>query len=136
MSDDTLTSLIVEAIGRHLAPIIKWLYGVFAAVIAGTAFIVGMVHEDKLSVADIGTWGNSVSFNQPILASRLAKYNTMVSGDSGSPVFLVHDNKLVLVALVTFGGAGRGANISRHIAAINSAMTSLGGNHQLATQTP
>lgn len=92
--------------------------------------------EDKLSVADIGTWGNSVSLNQPILASRLAKYNTMVSGDSGSPVCLVHDNKLVLVALVTFGGAGRGANISRHIAAINSAMTSLGGNHQLTTQTP
>lgn len=59
MSDDTLTSLIVEAIGRHLAPIIKWLYG-----------------------------------------------------------------------------AGRGANISRHIAAINSAMASLGGNHQLTTQTP
>jgi hypothetical protein len=92
--------------------------------------------EDKLFVADIGTWGNSVSLSQPILASRLAKYNPMVSGDSGSPVCLVHDNKLVLVALVTFGGAGRGANISRHIAAINSAMTSLGGNHQLTTQTP
>ncbi len=102
MSDDTLTSLIVEAIGRHLAPIIKWLYGVFAAVIAGTAFIVGMVHDVKQGIHDAAK----------------------------------DDNKLVLVALVTFGGAGRGANISRHIAAINSAMTSLGGNHQLTTQTP
>lgn len=52
MSDDTLTSLIAEAIGRHLAPIIKWLYGVFAAVIAGTAFIVGMVHDVKQGIHD------------------------------------------------------------------------------------
>jgi len=92
--------------------------------------------EDRLSVADIGTWGNSVSLSQPIVASRLVKYQPMVSGDSGSPVCLVHDNRLVLVALVTFGGAGRGANIARHRDAINAAMTALGGGYQLTVLTP
>ena len=92
--------------------------------------------EDRLSVADIGTWGNSVSLSQPIVASRLVKYQPMVSGDSGSPVCLVHDNRLVLVALVTFGGPGRGANIARHRDAINAAMASLGGGYQLTIFTP
>ena len=52
MSDDTLTSIITAAIGRHLAPIIKWLYGVFAAVIAGTAFVVGMVYDVRQGIRD------------------------------------------------------------------------------------
>lgn len=92
--------------------------------------------EDKLSIADIGTWGNSISLSMPITPTRAAKYQAMVSGDSGSPVCLVHDTKLVLVNLVTFGGAGRGSNISRHRDAINAAMTSLGGGYQLTVLTP
>ncbi len=92
--------------------------------------------NDKLSVADIQTWNSSITLTAPILAARSVKYHAMVSGDSGSPVCLIQDNKLVLVALVTYGGAGRGANISRHRDAINAAMTSLGGECQLTVLTP
>lgn len=91
---------------------------------------------DKLSVADIQTWANSITLAAPASNVRSAKYHEMVSGDSGSPVCLIHENKLVLVALVTYGGPGRGANIARHRDAINAVMSSLGGGYQLSVLTP
>jgi hypothetical protein len=44
MSDDTLSRLVTEAIAENLSPLLKWLYGVFASVIIGTAAVVGMVY--------------------------------------------------------------------------------------------
>ncbi len=55
MSDDTLTSLITEAIARNLAPLLKWLYCVFAAVIGGTVFVVGMVYDVRQGIDDAST---------------------------------------------------------------------------------
>jgi len=52
MSDDTLTQLIADAIAAHLAPVVKWLYAVFAGVIVGTVFVVGMVYDVKYSIVD------------------------------------------------------------------------------------
>jgi len=52
MSDDTLSQLIADAIAAHLAPVVKWLYAVFAGVIVGTAFVVGMVYDVKYSIVD------------------------------------------------------------------------------------
>ena len=66
MSDDTLTSLITEAIGHNLSPLIRWLYGVFAAVIVGTAFVVGMVYDVKQGIheaAKDATEAKSASIN-------------------------------------------------------------------------
>ena len=52
MSDDTLTSLVTHAIADHLAPLVKWLYATFAAVIVGTAFVVGMVYDVKAGIEE------------------------------------------------------------------------------------
>ena len=52
MSDDTLTQLVAEAIAQHLSPVVRWLYAVFAAVIVGTAFVVGMVYDVKYGITD------------------------------------------------------------------------------------
>jgi hypothetical protein len=47
MSDETLTHLVTAAIAENLSPLLKWLYGVFLAVVVGTAFVVGMVYDVK-----------------------------------------------------------------------------------------
>lgn len=52
MSDDTLSELVADAIAHNLSPVVKWLYAVFAAVIVGTAFVVGMVYEVKYGIID------------------------------------------------------------------------------------
>ncbi len=52
---------------------------------------------------------------------------TVVGGDSGSPVFFVIDNKMVLLYVNTFGGTGSGADISSWITQINSIMATLQG---------
>lgn len=52
MSDETLTDLVAEAIAHNLSPVVRWLYAVFAAVIVGTAFIVGMVYDVKYGIND------------------------------------------------------------------------------------
>jgi uncharacterized membrane protein (DUF106 family) len=45
MSDETLSRLVIEAIAENLSPLLKWLYGVFASVILGTALLVGIHYE-------------------------------------------------------------------------------------------
>jgi hypothetical protein len=72
---------------------------------------------------------------QPVEAVRLSRFKTIIPGDSGSPVCLVSGNKLVLFTLLSQGGAGRGTFLAAYIAAINAAMTQLGGTEQL-TVTP
>ena len=52
MSDDTLSQLVAESIAHHISPLVRWLYAVFAAVIVGTAFVVGMVYEVKYGITD------------------------------------------------------------------------------------
>lgn len=50
MSDDTLTSLLGEAISKHISPLMKGIYGLLAASIVGTAFVVGMWYDVRYSV--------------------------------------------------------------------------------------
>ncbi len=52
MSDDTLSQLVADAIAANISPLVRWLYAVFAAVIVGTAFVVGMVYEVKFGITD------------------------------------------------------------------------------------
>lgn len=52
MSDDTLSQLVAEAIAQNLKPLMGWAYAVFASVIVGTAFVVGMVYEVRGGIRD------------------------------------------------------------------------------------
>lgn len=63
--------------------------------------------------------------------NRSAFYENFVSGDSGSPQFVFVNGDMVLLTVVTFGGAGAGTSVTAFTAAINAAMTRLGGGYQL-----
>lgn len=79
MSDDTLTSLITEAIGHHFAPILKWLYGVFAVVIAGTAFVVGMVHDVRQGIHDAAKEASEAKGASALNKEALHQHETRIA---------------------------------------------------------
>jgi len=74
---------------------------------------------------------NGVRCQVPTLAARLPFYAPAVSGDSGSPVFLIINNAMVLLGTWYGGGGGSAPFVTAHRAAINAAMTTLGGGYQL-----
>lgn len=75
--------------------------------------------------------GTNVTCQRPEIASRLSYYKDAVSGDSGSPCFLVVNNAMVLLCTWYGGGGGSGPFVTHHRAAINAAMAALGGGYQL-----
>lgn len=79
---------------------------------------------------------NGLSFRHPA-TSRIPAHLTksLVTGDSGNPSFLLVGGELVLIETHTFGGPGAGPFLSgpQVFAAINGAMSKLGGSHQLRT---
>ncbi|MEI7501917.1 MAG: T9SS type A sorting domain-containing protein [Paludibacter sp.] len=65
------------------------------------------------SISSGGGWGIAGFYQQvPTLPNRLALNLTVITGDSGNPVFLVLNNKLVLLGLFTYGGAGSGTSLT------------------------
>lgn len=56
MSDDTLSRLVAEAIAEAIAhrtaAVLKWAYAVLVAIVAGTAWIVAMVHDVRGSIRE------------------------------------------------------------------------------------
>lgn len=76
--------------------------------------------EEKALVSDIlsldsvdsGISGHLYHLQVPSDSFRLAFYEEKVMGDSGNPVFLVMDDQLVLIGLLTFGGAGSGSSMA------------------------
>lgn len=88
----------------------------------------------ELSVADVLVVGGSplrVQMAIPSRTSCMDRFQFMVSGDSGSPVFVIHDSGVLLMSLITVGGPGQGTYLPAYIDAINAAMLQLGGNYQL-----
>jgi hypothetical protein len=83
-----------------------------------------------------GVSGNGISFRHPA-SSRISSHLTknLVTGDSGNPSFLLVGGELVLIETHTTGGPGAGPFLSAPpvFAAINAAMSKLGGGHQLRT---
>lgn len=67
----------------------------------------------------------------PTDATRLTFHENIVSGDSGNPFCLIVNGALVL--LFTWLGVTGGSSFRYHAAAVNSAMTTLGGGYQLTT---
>jgi hypothetical protein len=94
--------------------------------------------EEKALVTDLssitsaaGNYGAMASFSAPADAKRLEFYEEKVGGDSSNPACMIVNGQLVVLTCWTFGGAGSGTSVVYHKAAINSAMTSLGGGYQL-----
>lgn len=73
----------------------------------------------------------NVNCQRPEIFSRNTFYKDAISGDSGSPCFLIVNNKMVLLCCWYGGGGGSGPFLTHHRAAINAAMTALGGGYQL-----
>ena len=55
----------------------------------------------------------------PTDSKRRIFHESKIKGDSGNPAFLIFNGKLVLMTVWTFGGAGGGTPIAKHIADIN-----------------
>ena len=86
--------------------------------------------QQKLAVHELHSLTiYSAYLQQPLGATRAGFHVPAVSGDSGSPLFLVVNGEMVLMA--TLYSSGSGPFVTAHRAAINAAMTSLGGSYQL-----
>jgi hypothetical protein len=106
--------------------------------IPSIAFAVPTLYTDQQEKALVSHLDKDLSasliwFSVPAetYTSRLALYETVVGGDSGNPIFLIINNELVLLTCWYYGGSGGGPNILTNKAAINAAMTTLGGGYQL-----
>lgn len=88
--------------------------------------------EEKALVTDLYDLDGFASFIQPCsCAFRLSFFEDIILGDSGNPAFLIINNEAVIITIWTYGGSGRGTNISYHKDTINQLMLSLGGGYQL-----
>lgn len=67
----------------------------------------------------------------PSISNRLSFFESIVTGDSGSPAFLIINNELVIITVWTFGGAGGGTSLLYFKNDINDMMNTLGGGYQL-----
>jgi hypothetical protein len=86
--------------------------------------------ESKLLVRDWTSYAaGTITHANSTAAIRLPLTETITGGDSGSPVFLLLNNELVLLGS-HFGSTSFEA-ISDQYLAINTAMTTLGGGYQL-----
>lgn len=93
--------------------------------------------EEKLLVGvvsyiDQGA-GANCQFERPTAAPYSAWSERLIGGDSGNPGCLIVNGQLVILTCWARAGltTGNGPSVSGHRAAINAAMTSLGGGYQL-----
>ncbi len=77
---------------------------------------IGFDQEEKALIID---WANGGRMRTPTDSKRRISHESKIKGDSGNPAFLIFNGKLVLMTVWTFGGAGGGTPIAKHIADIN-----------------
>jgi len=70
-------------------------------------------------------------WRQPSKTNRLSFFESIITGDSGSPAFLIINDELVLITVWTFGGAGGGTSLLYFKDNINDIMAILGGGYSL-----
>lgn len=87
--------------------------------------------EEKALISDLYSLNTSAGCLVPTDATRLSFFENFIIGDSGNPVFLIINGQLVLITVLTFGGAGSGTSIVYHKDAINTMMATLGGGYSL-----
>lgn len=92
--------------------------------------------EEKALVTDLraidsGFYAGKVGLAAPTEPQRLAFYEPKILHDSGNPVCAIVEDELVLLAVLTSGGAGSGTNLSAEIDTLNSMMLALGSAYQV-----
>jgi hypothetical protein len=85
--------------------------------------------EKNALVHDLNYISSTVNFIKPIVNNRINFYETVISGDSGSPVFLIINDELVLLCTLTYPDAG--TFVTQRKGVINTIMSQLGGGYQL-----
>tara|TARA_R110001599_G_scaffold302465_1_gene508175 strand:- start:940 stop:3318 length:2379 start_codon:yes stop_codon:yes gene_type:complete len=77
---------------------------------------IGFDQEEKALIID---WANGGRMRTPTDSKRRIFHESKIKGDSGNPAFLVFNGELVLMTVWTYGGAGGGTPIAKHISDIN-----------------
>ena len=70
--------------------------------------------EEKALVADIWdlNYYKGYSLSVPVISNRLALNESVISGDSGNPIFLILKGSPVIVGCFTYGDAGSGNSLT------------------------
>ena len=87
--------------------------------------------EEKALISELRSLSTTANFSAPSNPTRLAFFESIITGDSGNPAFLIIDDELVIITVWTFGAAGGGTSILFHKNAINTMMSTLGGGYSL-----
>lgn len=85
----------------------------------------------EVFVRSLISLGASVQCTTPTATNQIGFYRDAISGDSGSPCFMVINDKMVILCCWLGGGGGSGPSITNYRTEINAAMTSLGGGYTL-----
>jgi len=80
-------------------------------------------------VDDLAQLTMAAQFKVPQNSTRKSFYTNIISGDSGSPSFLIINNQLVLITCWTL--ASEGPSLIDNYDSINATMSALGGGYQL-----
>jgi hypothetical protein len=72
--------------------------------------------EEKALVADIWSINSNKSFDLqvPVSGNRLALNESVITGDSGNPIFLILNGRPVIIGCFTYGGPGSGNALSHY----------------------
>lgn len=72
--------------------------------------------EEKALVADSWSINSNKSFNLqvPVSSNRLALNESVITGDSGNPIFLILNGKPVIIGCFTYGGSGSGNALTHY----------------------
>lgn len=89
--------------------------------------------EEKALVTDASSLSTLVNLSVPVDSKRLEFYESKITGDSGNPCFIILDGELVLLTMLTYGGAGSGTFITLEIDTINQIISDLGSSYSLTT---
>ncbi len=94
--------------------------------------VLGLDQQKKATLRNLHSIENGkFSYNIPDSPARLAYYEGLVPGDSGSPAFFIIQSELILLNVWTRGGAGSGSSVVDNKLIINDMMRQLGGGYQL-----
>lgn len=96
--------------------------------------MVAFDQEKKAIVRSLNAVSTFITHSTYVTGSRSFLSESLVGGDSGSPAFIVVDNRPIL--LFTHYTASGGPFLGNYISQINSAMTTLGGGYQATVYDP
>lgn len=85
----------------------------------------------EVFVRSLVSLGASVQCAAPTATNQIGFYRDAIGGDSGSPCFMVINDKMVILCCWLGGAGGSGPSVTNYRTEINAAMTSLGGGYSL-----